>query len=420
MLIEHILLALVLILGLSIIAQPISRWLHMPEASILVVLGFIVSELVIYAGFDTGLRADNFQALIFYIFIPILVFESAYNLDKQALKSNLVVILVLAIIAMMLTCCVTAVLLFYGIGHEAGFPWLAALITGAIVAATDPVAVVAKLKEMNAPHRLSVLLEGESLFNDATAIVLFSLFLSMAVASQSVGIADPLSSASDIFLKFMTIFVGGGLTGLAVGILFGLLQKLIKKNVVRGAISLVVAYGSYIAAEHLMVSGVMSTLIAAISFSILSERYHRQRSSSESAVAEIKYLWNVLAHIANVSVFLVMGAVITIDMFEHRWLAMLIAIFALLIARAVSVYGVLSIFSLFKELRVPLASQTVMVWGGLRGAVTLALALSLPTSLDYWWTIQSIAFGVVIFSLFVQAPTMKMLTTRLLGKESNL
>jgi CPA1 family monovalent cation:H+ antiporter len=420
MLIEHILLALVLILGLSIIAQPISRWLHMPEASILVVLGFIVSELVIYAGFDTGLRADNFQALIFYIFIPILVFESAYNLDKQALKSNLVVILVLAIIAMMLTCCVTAVLLFYGIGHEAGFPWLAALITGAIVAATDPVAVVAKLKEMNAPRRLSVLLEGESLFNDATAIVLFSLFLSMAVASQSVGIADPLSSASDIFLKFMTIFVGGGLTGLAVGILFGLLQKLIKKNVVRGAISLVVAYGSYIAAEHLMVSGVMSTLIAAISFSILSERYHRQRSSSESAVAEIKYLWNVLAHIANVSVFLVMGAVITIDMFEHRWLAMLIAIFALLIARAVSVYGVLSIFSLFKELKVPLASQTVMVWGGLRGAVTLALALSLPTSLDYWWTIQSIAFGVVIFSLFVQAPTMKMLTTRLLGKESNL
>jgi len=99
---------------------------------------------------------------------------------------------------------------------------------------------------------------------------------------------------------------------------------------------------------------------------------------------------------------------------------MLIAIFALLIARAVSVYGVLSIFSLFKELKVPLASQTVMVWGGLRGAVTLALALSLPTSLDYWWTIQSIAFGVVIFSLFVQAPTMKMLTTRSLGKESNL
>ena len=419
MLIEHILLALILILVLSIIAQPISRWVNMPEASILVVLGFIVSELVIYAGFDTGLRADNFQTIIFYIFIPVLVFESAYNLDKQALKNNLVVILVLAIIAMLLTCCITAALLFYGIGHEIGFPWLAALITGAIVAATDPVAVVAKLKEMNAPHRLNVLLEGESLFNDATAIVLFGLFLSMAVAAQSVGVVAPASSAADIFIQFITIFIGGGLTGLVIGILFGLLQKFVKQNVVKGSISLVVAYGSYLVAEHLMVSGVMSTLIAAISFSILSERYHQQHASSDSTAAEIKYLWDVLAHIANVSVFLVMGAVVTIDMFEQRWLAMLIAIFALLFARAVSVYGVLSIFSLFKELKVPLASQTVMVWGGLRGAVTLALALSLPTSLDYWWTIQSIAFGVVIFSLFVQAPTMKMLTSRLLGNESN-
>ncbi len=119
---------------------------------------------------------------------------------------------------------------------------------------------------------------------------------------------------------------------------------------------------------------------------------------------------------ANVSVFLIVGAVITLGMFEQRWLAMLIAIVALLIARAISVYGVLLFFAPFKKLKVPFSSQTVMVWGGLRGAVTLALALSLPTSLDYWWTIQSIAFGVVTFSLFVQAPTMSMLTNRLLKK----
>ena len=126
----------------------------------------------------------------------------------------------------------------------------------------------------------------------------------------------------------------------------------------------------------------------------------------------------MLSHIANVSVFLVMGVVITLEMFEQRWLAMLIAIAALLIARAISVYGVLTIFSWCKDLKVSMASQTVMVWGGLRGAVTLALALSLPTDLDYWWTIQSIAFGVVMFSLFVQAPTMKLLTKSLLKKDS--
>ena len=112
-----------------------------------------------------------------------------------------------------------------------------------------------------------------------------------------------------------------------------------------------------------------------------------------------------------------MGAVITLEMFEQRWLAMLIAIVSLLIARAFSVYGVLLFFAFFKKLKVPFLSQTVMVWGGLRGAVTLALALSLPTSLDYWWTIQSIAFGVVMFSLFVQAPTMSLLARKLLAKE---
>jgi len=93
---------------------------------------------------------------------------------------------------------------------------------------------------------------------------------------------------------------------------------------------------------------------------------------------------------------------------------MLIAIFSLLLARAISVYGVLALFALFKNLKVPLSEQVIIAWGGQRGAVTLALSLSLPTSLDYWWTIQSIAFGVVTFSLFVQAPTMRLLTGRFL------
>jgi CPA1 family monovalent cation:H+ antiporter len=125
----------------------------------------------------------------------------------------------------------------------------------------------------------------------------------------------------------------------------------------------------------------------------------------------------MLAHVANVSVFLLAGAVITLEMFEYRWLAMLIAIAAILLARAISVYGLLVFFALFKSLKVSLSAQAVMVWGGLRGAVTLALALSLPTSLDYWWTIQSIAFGVVMFSLFVQAPTINLLAKKLLVKE---
>jgi CPA1 family monovalent cation:H+ antiporter len=413
MTVEHIILALVLILGLSLIAQPASRLLRMPFASTLVLLGFIASELVVYAGIDTGIRSDNFQSIIFYVLIPVLVFESAYNIDKQQLKKNLIVILFLAIIAMLLTCLIVAVLLFYGIGHESGFPWMAALITGAILAATDPVAVMAILKEMNAPKRIRVLLEGESLFNDATAIVLFSLFLSIATATADAIPAGDLQSVFDVVVRFVSIFAGGALTGLLVGLFFGVLQKKVKQNLLTGVMSLIVAYGSYLLAEHLGVSGVMSTLLAALSFSVLSHDAGADTGESLESEVKNKYLWDVLSHVANVSVFLIVGAVITLEMFEQRWLAMLIAIFSLLLARAVSVYGVLSFFSSFKNLKVNFSAQTVMVWAGLRGAVTLALALSLPTTLDYWWTIQSIAFGVVMFSLFVQAPTMQLLVKRL-------
>ena len=421
MYVEHIILALVLILGLSLIAQPVAKWLSMPLASILVLLGFITSELVVYAGIDTGIRADNFQSIIFYVFIPVLVFESAYNIDKQQLKDNLLVVLFLAVIAMLFTCLIAAVLLFYGIAHETGFPWLAALITGAILAATDPVAVVDKLREMKAPKRISVLLEGESLFNDASAIVLFGLFLSMATATDSVTSINTIHSMLDVAVSFLVIFFGGALTGLLVGLLFGFLQKRVKQPVLTGVMSLIVAYGSYILAEYFMVSGIMSTLLAALSFSMLSESKDKlpdeQKNDSQVAITGNRYLWSMLSHVANVSVFLIVGVVITLEMFEQRWLAMLIAIVSLLVARAISVYGVLLFFAFFKKLKVPFLSQTVLVWGGLRGAVTLALALSLPTSLDYWWTIQSIAFGVVMFSLFVQAPTMSLLARKLLAKE---
>jgi CPA1 family monovalent cation:H+ antiporter len=416
--VEHIIFSLIFILGLSLLARPVSHWLHLPFSSILVLLGFLTSELLVFFGVDTGIRADNFQSLIFYVFIPVLVFESAYNMDKPALKSNLVAILFLAIVAMLLTCGITAVLLFYGIGHATGFPWLAALITGSILAATDPVAVVDKLKEVHAPKRIRVLLEGESLFNDATAIVLFSLFLSMAVAAEPVSSDD--FSLLHVTVSFLTIFIGGALTGLTIGLLFGYLRSKVRQPQLAGVMSLLVAYGSYMLAEQLLFSGVMSTLVAALSFALFSRpgarsgREENGQTGKIEADTETKYLWSMLSYVANVSVFIIVGAVITTEMFEQRWLAMLIAIVAILLARTISVYGVLSLFALSDSKKIALPAQGLMVWGGLRGAVTLALALSLPTSLEYWWTIQSIAFGVVVFSLFVQAPTMGPLVKKLL------
>ena len=355
------------------------------------------------SGIDTGIRAENFHALIFYVFIPVLVFESAYKINKKLLLKNILPIIILAVIGLLSTASLTAVGLYFGIAHPTGFPLIAALLAGSILAATDPVAVVARLREIGAPESLSVLLEGESLFNDATAIVLFGLFLSMALSLQST------VTASAAILEFMTIFLGGLGIGLVTGLIAGVASKVIKNSLLTGVLTLIVAYGSYLLAEELFrVSGVMSTLVAAIVMSLML-----RTESGAKTIDRNAYLWDIIGHIANAIVFIIMGVTITLSMFEQRWLAVLIAIAAVLTARAISTYGSLSLLGLFQKNPLDLPCQTVIVWGGLRGAVALALALSLPVTLDYWWTIQSIAFGVVLFSLFIQAPTIHLLVNKL-------
>jgi len=401
--IEHITAALVVLLLLAFIAEPISRLLRLPYSSVLVMAGYVTSELAVMSGIDTGIHAENFHELIFYVFIPVLVFESAYKINKKLLLKNILPIIILAVIGLLSTASLTAVGLYFGIAHTAGFPWIAALLAGSILAATDPVAVVARLREIGAPESLSVLLEGESLFNDATAIVLFGLFLSMALSLESS------VSVPAVIIEFMKIFLGGLATGLVTGLIAGVVGKVINNSLMTGVLTLIVAYGSYLLAEELFeVSGVMSTLVAAIVMSLML-----RTESSEKAVDRNAYLWDIIGHIANAIVFIIMGVTITLSMFEQRWLAMLIAIAAVLTARAISTYGSLSLLGLFQKKPLDLSCQTVMVWGGLRGAVALALALSLPVTLDYWWTIQSIAFGVVLFSLFIQAPTIHLLVNKL-------
>ena len=400
---EHVTAAFVVLLLLAFLAEPVSRLVRLPYSSVLVIAGYVTSELAVISGIDTGIRAENFHDLIFYVFIPVLVFESAYKINKKLLLENIIPIVILAVIGLLLTASLTAAGLYYGIAHPAGFPLIAALLTGSILAATDPVAVVARLREIGVPERLSVLLEGESLFNDATAIVLFSMFLSMALSLEGS------VTTSGVIVEFLKIFFGGLATGMAAGLTAGLVNKGIKNSFMTGVLTLIVAYGSYLLAEELFeVSGVMSTLVAAIVMSVM-----QGKESGDNTQVKNEYLWGVIGHIANAVVFIIMGVTITLGMFEERWLAMLIAIAAVFVARAVSTYGSLSLLGLFQKKPVDLHCQTVMVWGGLRGAVALALALSIPVTLDYWWTIQSIAFGVVLFTLFIQAPTIRLLVDRL-------
>ncbi len=393
---EHVIFLFSGLVLLAILIQPLSQRIHLPFTATLVIAGFAVSELLVGAGVDTGIRAENFHTLVFYVFLPVLIFESAYNIDARMLLANLVPILLLAIPLMLLSTLVTAVLVYYGIGHPQGFPWIAALLTGALLSATDPVAVVAIFRQLGVPERLVLLLEGESLFNDATAIVVFSVFL--GIATQASG---PMTlPEGGVF--FLRVFLGGILTGAAIGGAFLLLTRLIEHTIARAAATVICAYLSFAVAESLLhVSGVMAVLLAGLLLG------HAARGGARHGDDLVGWLWEFNAWIANALVFLLMGVTITTDMFTERWLAILIGIAAVIIARAAGVFGVYPLLSAGKVVdAIPYASRSILFWGGLRGAVTLALALSLPTSLDYWWTIQSIAFGVVLFTLLAQATTM--------------
>ena len=384
------------LLFLALALQPLAQRLHLPFTVVLVVAGFAASELLVAAGIDTGIRADNFHDLIFFVFLPVLVFESAYNINARLLWKNLLPILFLAIPLMLLSTLITAFLVYHGIGHPTGFPWIAALLTGALLSATDPVAVVALLRQMGVPERLAVLMEGESLFNDATAIVVFAVFLSLATGSEG-----PMT-VGEAGWHFMVVFFGGILTGSAAGLLFTLVSRFVNAAIPRALLTLVSAWLTFVIAESLLhVSGVMAVLIAGL---LLGSSAHDRENSRNGFVNQ---LWEFNAFLANTLVFLLMGITITIGMFEERWLAMLIGIAGIVVARGLGIFTFVPLLNRITPIE-PIGRpyQVVMVWGGLRGAVTLALALSLPTTLDYWWTIQSIAFGVVLFTLLVQSTTM--------------
>ncbi len=171
--IYNILLIFCLLLTLALLCEPLARRLHLPLPGLLVLAGFAGSEALVNMGIDTGIRFDDFHNLIVYVFLPLLVFAGALTLDTRELKHHLALILFLAIPVLLWSMLTSAVLIYFGIGHPGGFPWIAALLTGALLAATDPMAVLPLLKRMGAPPHIALLLDGESLFNDAAAIVVF-------------------------------------------------------------------------------------------------------------------------------------------------------------------------------------------------------------------------------------------------------
>jgi CPA1 family monovalent cation:H+ antiporter len=398
--ISLLLMMLAMMLLIASMLKPIAEKWHIPFAGLLILTGFIGSELIVGAGMDTGIRYDIFHDLILYVFLPLLVFEAAFKIDASSLSKHLFIIMFFALPVMLLSTFVAAVMVYYGIGHPTGFPWIAALLTGALLAATDPVAVIALMRKIGVPERTCMLIDGEALFNDATAIVTFSIFLYIA--------QHPLEEiqVSDAIARFLVVFFGGAVIGLFIGLGFLFLSRLLKDYIQQAVVTLIAAYSSYLISEHwLHVSGVMSVLVTGL---VLGRVIHHDFQYHEKS-SFVDDFWTFNVYVAESLMFLLMGVTITVGMFTDNWLAMLIGIAAITISRAIGVFGGAPVVNKLPTVQtISMQEQRIMFLGGLRGAVTLALALALPTQLDYWWTVQSIAFGVVLFTVFIQAPVMMM------------
>lgn len=396
-----LLLVLSVLFLIALIFERIAERIRIPFSALLVVVGFVGSELIVAVGFDTGLRWQDFHGLVLELFVPILVFESAFSIHAKKLWNNIVPILLLAVPAMILAALVSALVLFVGIDHPLGFPLVSALITGVILSATDPVAVVALFNKLGAPERLHVLLEGESLFNDATAVVLFGLLVTVA-AQPSIDL-----TGFQVLWDFLYKFFGAVVIGVIVGALTLMAMGLVKPLSQSFLLSLICAALGFLLAEKVFhTSGIVAVLMIGL---MVGERCRNQESFEP-----MRCLFEPLALISNGFIFLLLGMTITLAMFSSHWLAMLMGIAAAALARSLNIYLLLPLSLKGLGLpSIPKGYRSVLTVGGLRGAVSIALALSLPLDVPGWYSIQSIVYGVVLFTLFVQAPTVEPLIRRL-------
>ena len=387
------------LLLVAALLEPVVEKLKIPFSILLVLLGFGSSEIATKGlGIDIGIHWDNFRPLIIHVILPILIFHAAIMADIRALKENVLPVFMLALPLLLVSAGIIAIGVYHGIDYPAGFPWIAALLTGAILSATDPSAILILLRKYGAPRRLILLLESEGLFNDATSIVLFSIILTVALTGSEQG-----SSWMIAVMQFLSVFCGGIAAGAVIGATAHFIIRIYESDYIHILVTIISAYISFILAQDFLnLSGVMAVLSTGLTVRILNKQIQTRQSQKF-----VDDYWGFTASVAETLIFLLAGVTITISMFTNQWLAILIGIATCLIARILIIFGSFPIFNLVSSANpVPMKQQLVLAWGGVRGTITLALALSLPLSLDYWYTIQSIAYGVVLFTLFVQTTTM--------------
>jgi CPA1 family monovalent cation:H+ antiporter len=381
----HIELLILGLLALAVLVAFLARRLRLPYTVALVATGLVLRAANL---FEPPVLTGE---LLYAVFLPGLVFEAAFQLDARAVWANRRVLAMLAVPGVVASALLTAAVLVavtHGLGLLPGFGWRHGLVFGALIAATDPIAVIALFRSLGAPARLTLILDGESLLNDGTAVVLFIVLL-------------PLASGGDVSLAagaggFVAMVGGAVILGAVIGLLAALAIQRVGDVMLQICLTVLCAYGSFVLAERLHVSGIIATLAAGLACGSQA----RPRLGPEEQGA-FESFWSFVAFVLNSMVFLLLGLTVELRALVGAWPVALVGWVAVLVARGAMVGAVTAAVSRTTE-RLPRSWATALALGGLRGALSLVLALGLATDTEQRAVIVGMTVGVVVLSIVVQ------------------
>lgn len=382
-----LLLLVALLVALPLIAF-VSQRLRLQYTVVMVLVGLVVAAVPLGSNL-----IEVAPDIAVTVLLPGLVFEAAYRLDGNELRRSFGGVALLAVPGVLVSAAVVAIVL----NILAGLPMEQAFLVGAIVSATDPVAVVATMRQLRAPRRLITLVDAESLFNDGTAVLVYAIALS--------GLAGEISLATGA-IEFVAGLVASAAIGAVIGFLLAWLAGRTEDHLIELTLTLLAAYGTYVVADAVHQSGIIATVVAGI----IVGTYQHATLFSARARDVIDSVWEFLAFGLTGVAFLLIGLAIPFDSLANAAPYIVSGVAAVLLGRAIVIYVLLGGSSAIAQFlglspRIPNAWLHVINWTGLRGAVAMALALSLPSDVPNRELLQGTIFGIVLFTLIVQGTT---------------
>jgi CPA1 family monovalent cation:H+ antiporter len=403
---------LVLLLVITLAVALISRPLRLPYTLVLVVVGLIIGVSPLLPSVSLN------PNVVLFLFLPALLFEGAWNVDVQQLTADWLVVLLLSVPGLLLSVLVVAALLHWMLGLS----WLLVLLLGAMISPTDPIAVLALLRQMGLSDRLRTIVEGESLFNDGVGAAVFELVLGLLLVS--LGGTEHASSFWLLALQALWLMSGGLVLGIGVGLVVARLLRLVDDHLIEMTVTVSVAYGVYLLGVALHTSG----LLAVVGAGLILGSYGRRTGMSERALQASHDVWEFLGYLANSLLFLFLGIQIGESHLLQSLVAIGLALIGVIIGRAAMIYLLVplhdafarrlarnkkSASSLLSQLEpLPRRWRPVILLSGLRGALSVALVLSVPATLPMRRLLEAIVYGVVLVTLLGQGIGLRILLPR--------